>query len=281
MIKDLIKTKGEEISVLEGTDRLQYLIDLAKEASALDDRYKVDQNKIFGCASNLWVVGEKDNGNMQYQFDADAFITKGTTKFVIDILKVDSKQNNQYDLPYYYFGQIISTSFEYQSPKNLSVLGSKNGYQHLWKEAQGKANSSNIQFTWMSNKKFYSITSLTEKSNDVILGRIGANDPKFNLRKEPTLILRKKNTKNTVFASVIESHGSYNPVTESAKNAYSIIKKVELVYDSKEYTAVRVVTKNERSKILIIVNTDASKAKEHTIKINNKEFSWIGPYTLK
>ena len=86
MIKNLIKAKGEEISILEGADRLQYLIDLAKEASALDDKYKVDQNKIFGCASNLWVVGKKDNGNMQYQFDADAFITKGTTKFVIDIL---------------------------------------------------------------------------------------------------------------------------------------------------------------------------------------------------
>ena len=86
MIKDLIKAKGDEISVLEGTDRLQYLIDLAKEAAALEDKYKVDQNKIFGCASNLWVVGEKDNGNMKYQFDADAFITKGTTKFVIDIL---------------------------------------------------------------------------------------------------------------------------------------------------------------------------------------------------
>jgi len=86
MIKELIKAKGDEISVLEGTDRLQYLIDLAKEASALDNKYKVDQNKIFGCASNLWVVGEKDNGNMKYQFDADAFITKGTTKFVIDIL---------------------------------------------------------------------------------------------------------------------------------------------------------------------------------------------------
>ena len=92
MIKDLIKAKGDEISVLEGTDRLQYLIDLAKEAGALEDKHKVDRNKIFGCASNLWVVGEKDNGNMKYQFDADAFITKGTTKFVIDILNNQSAE---------------------------------------------------------------------------------------------------------------------------------------------------------------------------------------------
>ena len=92
MIKDLIKVKGDEISVLEGTDRLQYLIDLAKEADALEDKYKVDQNKIFGCASNLWVIGKKDNGNIKYQFDADAFITKGTTKFVIDILNNQSAE---------------------------------------------------------------------------------------------------------------------------------------------------------------------------------------------
>ena len=29
---------------------------------------------------------------MQYQFDADAFITKGTTKFVIDILNNQSAE---------------------------------------------------------------------------------------------------------------------------------------------------------------------------------------------
>ena len=90
MIKDLIKAKAEEISVLEGEDRLQYLIDLAKEAGSLDEQYKIDQNKIFGCASNLWVVGKKENGNMHYTFDADAFITKGTTKFVVDLLNNQS-----------------------------------------------------------------------------------------------------------------------------------------------------------------------------------------------
>ena len=46
MIKDLIKKKGEEISVLEGSERLEYLIDLAKENTNLDDKYKNDKNKI-------------------------------------------------------------------------------------------------------------------------------------------------------------------------------------------------------------------------------------------
>lgn len=87
MIKELIKAKGKEISVLEGNDKLEYLIDLAKDSENLENNFKVDQNKIFGCASNLWVVGnKKNNGQMHYKFDADAFITKGTTKLVVDLL---------------------------------------------------------------------------------------------------------------------------------------------------------------------------------------------------
>ena len=87
MITEKIKAKGLEISVLEGTDRLQYLIDIANEVSELDSKYKIQDNKIFGCASNLWVLGLKQSNNaMIYKFDADAFITKGTAKLVIDIL---------------------------------------------------------------------------------------------------------------------------------------------------------------------------------------------------
>ena len=87
MIRDIIKNKGEEISVLAPNDKLEYLIDLAKDCDNLEDKYKIDKNKIFGCASNLWVVGEKkSNGTIEYIFDADAFITKGTTKLVVDLL---------------------------------------------------------------------------------------------------------------------------------------------------------------------------------------------------
>ena len=87
MIKNTIKNKGDEISVLDPNDKLEYIIDLAKDCKDLDDKYKVDKNKIFGCASNLWVVGEKkSNGTINYMFDADAFITKGTTKLVVDLL---------------------------------------------------------------------------------------------------------------------------------------------------------------------------------------------------
>ena len=86
MLKDKIKMTGQEISILDNENKLQYLIDLAKDVDVLDQKFKTNDNKIFGCASNLWVVAEKSDGKIFYKHDADAFITKGTAKLVIDIL---------------------------------------------------------------------------------------------------------------------------------------------------------------------------------------------------
>ena len=86
MIEKII-ARGKELKTLEGQDRLQYLVDLAREVPPLSDKEKVDENKIRGCASNLWVVGEKNKDNtMSYKHDGDAFITKGTAKIILDIV---------------------------------------------------------------------------------------------------------------------------------------------------------------------------------------------------
>ena len=87
MILEKIKARGEEMAPLEGHDRLQYLIDIARDVPPLDDKDKVDENKIRGCASNLWLIGgAKEDNTMIYKIDADAFITKGTAKLVTDLV---------------------------------------------------------------------------------------------------------------------------------------------------------------------------------------------------
>jgi len=204
-----------------------------------------------------------------------------TKPFIVDINKVTSNKKNQYDLPFYYFGQIISTSFKYETSKTLSTLGNKNGYQHIWREASGKANQESIQFTWLDNKRFYTITSATTKEDEIILARIGANDPEFNLRKDPSIIIRKKNTQNTVYASVIESHGLYNPVTEKATDAYSNLDSVEVLMDEEKYTAIQINFKNAASKMLILSNIDNSKETKHSVEINNKNYGFSGSYYYK
>ena len=76
---------GEDLAMLQGHDRLQYLVDKAKEVEPLPDEVKTEENRIHGCASKLWIIGGADTEDkMRYKVDGDAFITKGTAKVVTD-----------------------------------------------------------------------------------------------------------------------------------------------------------------------------------------------------
>ena len=87
MIIDKIKEMGDNLAMLEGHDRLQYLVDKAKEVEPLPDAAKTEANRIHGCASKLWIIGGADTEDkMRYQVDGDAFITKGTAKVVTDLV---------------------------------------------------------------------------------------------------------------------------------------------------------------------------------------------------
>ncbi|NOR26891.1 MAG: heparinase, partial [Lutibacter sp.] len=198
--------------------------------------------------------------------------------YVLDIMRVTSENENQYDLPFYYLGQIMQTSFDFTKLEIPQILGNSNGYQHLFKEAQAVSNGENLKLNWLLNNKFYSYTSVTSSNDEIILARIGANDPEYNLRSEPTLILRKKNVKDVVFASIIESHGTYSPVSEFAVNAYSNIKNISVVYDSKDYTSVKIKTKKGKQHVFIISNSNASKEGKHSLEINKKSYQWVGPF---
>ena len=92
MILDKIKTRGEDMSVLEGHDRLQYIIDEARTVEPLKDEFKTEENKIRGCVSNLWLIGNVlEDGTMSYKHDAESFITKGTAKIILDVVNGEHK----------------------------------------------------------------------------------------------------------------------------------------------------------------------------------------------
>ena len=87
MISDKIKEMGDNLKLLEGHDRLQYLVDKANDVEPLPEAVKTEDNRIHGCASKLWIIGGADTEQlMRYQVDGDAFITKGTAKVVTDIV---------------------------------------------------------------------------------------------------------------------------------------------------------------------------------------------------
>lgn len=130
--------------------------------------------------------------------------------------------------------------------------------------------------TWLSNNTFHTLTTTTLENDELILARIGAADPQQNLRRDPVLILRRSDTKSTVFASVVETHGGYDAVTESARNSRSSISKLEVVHDSESYLAV-IIESLKGSRSLFIVAADGREDLSHRMTVTGVPVEWTGP----
>lgn len=92
MIEEKIKEMGDNLKLLEGHDRLHYLIDKARELEPLPEAVKTNENRIHGCASKLWLIGGiREDGTMVYQVDGEAHISKGTAKVVTDVVNGEHK----------------------------------------------------------------------------------------------------------------------------------------------------------------------------------------------
>lgn len=85
-IKKKIEHWANNLKLLSGTDRLEYIIELGRKLAPLESNLKIDSFKIHGCASNLWLVPKFKADILILTADADAFITKGTAYMVLDCL---------------------------------------------------------------------------------------------------------------------------------------------------------------------------------------------------
>ena len=198
---------------------------------------------------------------------------------VLDVLEVQSNAENLYDLPFHYLGQPISNNFSPLPVSPLESLGADNGYQHLYLEARGSTDAANAKFTWLYNKRFFTLTTITQSGDEFLMARLGANDPQFNLRREPSLIIRRK-ARNSLFVSVIEPHGSYNPVTELADNAVSNIEAVQVIEQTDKYLAIKIVMQDgQQTAFYLSQNSDSSA--DHQLQIGQETVEWSGPFDFR
>ncbi|WP_010137029.1 heparinase II/III domain-containing protein [Ochrovirga pacifica] len=196
---------------------------------------------------------------------------------LLDLLRVSSDTVHQYDLPFYYLGQLIATNFTTKCSSTLVTLSKKHGYQHLWLEGSGLANSTLSQFTFLNHQKYYTISTATTADDQVLLTRIGANDPKFNLRRDAGYMLRR-NAKNTLFATVVEPHGGYSYVSEFSTGAKSSLHNIDILWNSESYTLVKLILTNGQEYVLCLANNQNKPTAEHTLQVGEQLFSWKGTY---
>ena len=201
---------------------------------------------------------------------------------IADIYKLNSDTAHTYDFPYYYIGQFVSADFKYQKNiTELKTLGSKNGYQHLWLEASAKTTKANARFTWVNANRFYSITALTNANTELLLTRLGASDPNFNLRNETAFMLRQPNASNHTFATIIEPHGLYDLSKEITNGYQSNVDKLDLVQDNNDFTAIKLSARNGKTYLIVVVNKDFNIKMERKLNINNQTISFDGNYYFK
>jgi oligo-alginate lyase len=200
-------------------------------------------------------------------------------KLTVDIFNTASSEEHQYDLPFQYNGQFINTSFKYTAnTKNQETLGTKSGYQFIWKEAQAAVADTTIQFTFLNKNTYYTISSLVEGAAEIFFTRSGANDPNFNIRREPSYIIRKKG-KNQSFINVIEIHGKYDPINEFSINAYSGVGQIKLLQNDENFSVVTLMAGGKKI-VILQSNKDFEKSKNHSLKINDITMQWVGPYAV-
>ena len=196
---------------------------------------------------------------------------------VIDVYRIEADAEHQYDLPVHHSGQIIRTDFDYNIEKTLKPLGEDNGYQHLWNVASGKVSGSSL-VSWLHDSSYYSLVTSANEGSEVIFARTGANDPDFNLKSEPALILRQSG-QNHVFASVLETHGYFNESIEASVGARGLVESVSVVGHNSVGTVVRIQTTSGNTYHYGISNQaeDVQQA-THTVEFAGETYSWEGAF---
>jgi cysteine desulfuration protein SufE len=77
----------EEFSLFDSwDDKYEYIIDLGKKLPPLDEKYKVDENKVRGCQSTVYLTADYTDGKVIYQAESDAVIVKGLISMLIRVL---------------------------------------------------------------------------------------------------------------------------------------------------------------------------------------------------
>lgn len=77
----------EEFSLFDSwDDKYEYIIDLGKKLEPLEPQHKIDDNKVKGCQSTVWLVADYRDGKVFYKAESDAVIVKGLISMLIRVL---------------------------------------------------------------------------------------------------------------------------------------------------------------------------------------------------
>src|SRR5690625_4531820 len=70
-------------SLADWTERYKHIIALGRELEPMDEEYKVEENLVRGCQSQVWLHTNTSDGRIIFEADSDAAITKGLVALMV------------------------------------------------------------------------------------------------------------------------------------------------------------------------------------------------------
>lgn len=213
-----------------------------------------------------------------------ALIEHGSLEYpvVLDIFRLLADKPHVYDLPYYYNGHLMSTSYPYDKQVDrLTPMGTRNGYQHLWREAVGHPEGDFTQLCWLENGRFYTLSAVSSTPCTPYLVKTGANDPDYNLITRNGVLFRTAEpTAAQTFVSVIEPHGNYDLVTETTRTAESQIERVELLAADENTVLVRISILGGGQFTVALADDGSEANARHALDAQGRTYRWKGTHKI-
>lgn len=86
-IQNIEKEIIEEFELFdEWSAKYEYIIELGQKLPPLDEKYKVDENRIKGCQSSVWLNALEKDGKVFFEADSDSTFVKGEIALLIRVL---------------------------------------------------------------------------------------------------------------------------------------------------------------------------------------------------
>ncbi|QHB73992.1 alginate lyase [Stenotrophomonas sp. 364] len=194
---------------------------------------------------------------------------------VLDLLRVTGSKAARYDLPLHFNGHIMDVGFKSQSAvTSRPVLGKANGYQHVWVDASSEPSSEARSLTWLLDGRFYTYRFASTAPSRALIGESGANDPSFNLRREPMLLQRVDGQAATTFYGVLEPHGQYDGTAETVRGANSRIDAIAH-YRGKD-ADVLVLDLAGGKRVAVGIADEPNKPGSHEVSGGGQSWRWDG-----
>ena len=134
--------------------------------------------------------------------------------------------------------------------------------------------------TWLQGQSFYTWLSAASSNETLFFTRTGANDPDFNLRSEAGLILRR-DAKDSLFASVVETHGFFNESTEECRGATGKVHTVKVIGFNEDATVVEIIGDDIALTVMVNNRADVTEQSQMTVEFAGQSYSWMGNFLVE